>query len=274
MQYGAMNSPLKPILTQIDELAALGFDYLELTLDAPEAHYLKVHEQQSSIDRLLRRHDLGLVCHMPTFVYTADLTASLRRTSLNEVLHSLETAAQLGAQKIVLHPSILSGLGPLVKETAVAYALESLDTLLQKARELAQCICLENMFPRLGYMVEPAEFAPLFETYPELKLTLDIGHAFIGARTPARILDFIHQFPDRLHHIHISDNRGKRDDHLPVGQGNIPYGEVMCALLTQGYNGTMTLEIFSEKREDLATSRKRIAELLQAGMEGKKSKQP
>ncbi|MGB5985147.1 MAG: sugar phosphate isomerase/epimerase, partial [Desulfobacterales bacterium] len=141
-------------------------------------------------------------------------------------------------------------------------ALESLHIILRRAAELAQCVCLENMFPRLGYMVDPAEFAPLFETYAELKLTLDLGHAFIGAKGPARILDFIQRFPDRLHHIHVSDNRGKQDDHKPLGQGTLPYGEVLRTLAAIGYDETMTLEIFSSDRKHLAESRHKIEALL------------
>jgi len=262
MQYGAMNHPVKPLPAEIAEIGELGFDYLELTMDAPQAHYAQVRQQRNTIRQALRRHGLDLVCHLPTFVYTADLTPSIRQASLDEVLRSLETAADLSARKIVLHPSIISGLGSLVKKTAVAHALESLDRILRRAAELGQCICLENMFPRLDYMVEPDEFAPLFAAYEELKFTLDVGHAFIGVHTPARILAFMHRFADRLQHIHISDNHGRRDDHLPVGRGDIPYADLIRALQDRNYDGTMTLEIFTDDRRDLVASREIIEGLL------------
>lgn len=270
MRYGAMNSPINPILPEIDELAALGFDYLELTMDAPQAHHLILREQHTAIGQRLRHHGMGLVCHMPTFVYTADLTPAIRQASLKEVIYSLETAAELGAEKVVLHPSIISGLGFLVKETAVAHALESLETILRRAEQLGQCICFENMFPRLDYMVKPQEFTTLFETYRNLKLTLDIAHAFIGVKTAARILEFIQKFPERLYHIHISDNKGQRDDHLAVGQGFIPFPEIVHALENQGYNGTITLEIFSEDRRELTASRHRIKALFHGDRSGRR----
>jgi len=39
MRYGAMNFPVKPVLNELKEIAARGFDYLELTMDPPQAHY-------------------------------------------------------------------------------------------------------------------------------------------------------------------------------------------------------------------------------------------
>jgi hypothetical protein len=37
MKYGAMNLPTKPIVDEIDSIGKLGFDYIELTIDAPES---------------------------------------------------------------------------------------------------------------------------------------------------------------------------------------------------------------------------------------------
>ena len=265
MNFGAMNSPMKPIIDEIDDFAALGFDYLELTMDAPRAHYSEIRRRKAEISGRLRSHGMGLVCHMPTFVYTADLTAGIREASLAEVRHSLETAADLGARKIVLHPSIISGLGPLVKEMAVKYALDSLETVYEQACRLGQTLCLENMFPRLGYMVEPGEFVDIFNRFPGLKMTLDTGHAFIDGRREKRILEFIARLPDRVEHLHVSDNRGERDDHLPLGKGRIRFEKIVNALKGIGYNGTCTLEIFTDDRKDLVKSRDMLAGLIGGG---------
>lgn len=264
MRFGAMNSPIKAVMDERDEFAVLGFDYLELTLDAPRAHYAEIRRQQDEIRSRLRGHGMGLVCHMPTFVYTADLTPGIRQASLAEVLGSLETAADLESMKVVLHPSIISGLGPLVRDTAVKYALDSLAAIYERAGQLGQTLCLENMFPRLAYMVEPREFLHIFDIFPGLKFTLDTGHAFIDARREKRILDFIDRLQDRIEHLHISDNQGKRDDHLPLGKGRIRFEKIVKALKRIGYNGTCTLEIFTDDRGDLVKSRQILADMFES----------
>ena len=64
MRYGAMNFPVKPIREEIEHVAALGFDFLELTLDPPQAHYARVRNQKNMIIRQLKKNHMGLVCHL------------------------------------------------------------------------------------------------------------------------------------------------------------------------------------------------------------------
>ena len=37
MQFGAINFPIRPLIDEIRSIAALGFDYIELAMDSPEA---------------------------------------------------------------------------------------------------------------------------------------------------------------------------------------------------------------------------------------------
>ena len=119
MLYGAMNFPIKSVLAEIDEIARLGFDYLELAMDPPRAHYSIISENKDAILKALDSHSMQLVCHLPTFVSIADLTESIRTASLTEVLRSLEVAAELNALKVVLHPGHIGGLGVFVMQTAL-----------------------------------------------------------------------------------------------------------------------------------------------------------
>ena len=258
MQYGAMNFPIKPVSEELEEIAALGFDYLELTMDPPQAHYTTIRQQMGSILSALSSHAMNVICHLPTFVSTADLTESIREASLQEIFHSLEVAAELGSQKVVLHPGHIGGLGAYVMETAQAYANESLAAIINRAQNLGLGICLENMFPRCRSFFKPADFVEILQRFPDLKLTLDTGHASIGDPGGRRILEFIKNFGPRIGHLHISDNFGERDDHIPVGAGKIDFLKIVKALKKCGYDDTATLEIFSEDRRELQASRDRF----------------
>ena len=261
MRCGAMNHPARPVLNELDEIARLGFDYLELTLDPPEAHYSTVRSIQSKLRAQLHRRQMGLVCHMPTFVSLADLTDSIRMASLQEVLTSLETAAELDAQHVVLHPAYIAGMGPFVMDQVRQYAFDSLAAIAGRAAELGMALCLENMFPRTRFCVEPEDFELVFGQFPDLLLTLDIGHGCIGSPQGKRVLQFIAQFAGRIHHLHISDNFGKQDDHLPIGSGVIPFGPILKALKKSGFNHTVTFEVFSDDRQQLPFSRTKFEDL-------------
>jgi sugar phosphate isomerase/epimerase len=259
MLYGAMNFPVNPLLEELEAISELGFDYLELTMDPPQAHYSIIRQQKKRLLNALDRKQMKLVCHLPSFVYTADLTHGLRKASLNEVLKSLEVAAELGCLKAVLHPSYITGLGIFVIDQAREYALESLDAIMEKAHQLDLLICLENLFPKAHSLVEPEEFADIFVKFPNLKMTLDTGHAHIEDTEGKRAIKFIERFPDRIDHIHVSDNLGEADNHLPVGTGTVNFHEIVKALKHIEYDDTITLEVFSKDRDYLKMSRDKIA---------------
>ncbi|MCP3876622.1 MAG: sugar phosphate isomerase/epimerase [Desulfobacteraceae bacterium] len=262
MKFGAMNFPIKPTLDELKKISDLGFDYFELSLDPPCAHYSNILEIENELVQALKLYSMEVVCHLPTFVYTADLSPDIRKTSLKEMLNALNAAAKIGARKAVLHPSFTSGLGPLVMDMAKAYAFESLYTIIKQADDLGIELCFENMYPRYHSFFDPDHFAQVFNEFSNLKMTLDTGHANIDDPGKKRLYEFIQRFPDRITHVHISDNRGRADEHLKVGQGNINFKKFIKLLKTSGYNDTMTFEIFSPDTDDLLESCKKIASLL------------
>jgi sugar phosphate isomerase/epimerase len=77
-------------------------------------------------------------------------------------------------------------------------------------------------------------------------LTLDLGHGQL-LTTENTSHGLIKNYPERIRHIHLHDNRGgnsPQDDlHLPVGQGTIRFSRIMIALKQMGYERTMTLEL-------------------------------
>ncbi len=264
MLYGAMNFPVKPVLNELDSIAGLGFDYLELTMDPPQAHHTQILQQRDEILKALDKQKMGLVCHLPTFLSTADLTPGLREASVKEMISSMEVAATLSPMKVVLHPSYVMGLGGLVPDRVGAYALESLTAAVETADRLGIVLCLENMFPRSNSLVKPEDFTDVIERFPTLKLTLDTGHANIGSRGDSRFQRFVESFPQRIAHVHASDNFGKDDNHLPIGVGNIDFQRIVRSLKAIGYDQTITLEIFARDRDYLRISKEKLAALVEA----------
>lgn len=264
MKYGAMNFPIKPVSAEIEKIAALGFDYVELAMDPPQAHYRQLRTEGKVLGTLLDDLGLGLVCHMPTFVSTADLTDSIREASIEEVLNSLDVAAELGAEKVVLHPSTVMGMASLVMEEAMARALDALRRFVAHAAVLGLPLCLENMFPRISPYVEAPRFEPLFTQFPDLRLTFDAAHAHIGDLAGRRIKAILKRWGKRIGHVHLSDNDGYGDSHLTLGAGTLPLEMILKRLAAVGYDDTITLEIFSEDPEELEASRRLLARLWKA----------
>jgi sugar phosphate isomerase/epimerase len=261
MLYGAMNFPVRPVLKEVEAIAVLGFDYVELTMDPPQAHFSIIRERRHDLLKALENHGMKLVIHLPTFLGLGDLTGSIRDASVNEMVASLEVAAELNPLKVVIHPPYVTGLAVFVAEQAAELGLRSLATIVETARRLGLTLCIENMFPRTRSLVEPEDFDEVFRRFPNLKFTLDTGHANIGSKGSKRALDFIRRFPDRIGHIHASDNFGNDDNHLPVGAGTVDFSKIAEALKETAYDGTVTLEVFSRDTDYLKISREKVANL-------------
>lgn len=262
MRFGMMNFPVAPVLEEIAAIGRLNMDFVELAMDAPQAHYDLLQQRKKEILKALEHFGLGLICHLPTFVYTAHLTDAIRHASLIEVIASIETAADLGAEKVVVHPGYIDGLAIHVMDHAMDLAFESLERIYLRAASLGVILCIENMFPKLGPYVEPEDFTPIFQAFPSMKLVLDTGHANIQDKTGRRVVDFIIQHGDRLEHLHVSDNSGHFDEHRPVGHGNIRFRSVARALRQIGYDKTITLEIFEADQSELVKSRIKLEKML------------
>jgi sugar phosphate isomerase/epimerase len=66
-----------------------------------------------------------------------------------------------------------------------------------------------------------------------------------------------------LIHVHLSDNDGSADQHLPLGgtsRNRTDWLKRIRKLKRTGYDGTLSLEVFTEEREYLLASRKLLQE--------------
>src|SRR5690348_10907618 len=120
------------------------------------------------------------------------------------------------------------------------------------ARRLGVGLMIENL---PGDYNSAPQFGELLDTLPELGLPPDFGHSnlMVPLNTSEMILA---AYGTRLRHVHLHDSRGGTADlHLPLGAGNVDLRGTLGALKRCGYDGTITLEVFTPDRHYLAYSR-------------------
>ena len=129
--------------------------------------------------------------------------------------------------------------------------LESAHRLLETAEKHGVKIAIENVPEPYPFLMKSVEdFKRFYRDFGEdLPLALDVGHANLNHQ----IRDFITQFPDKLVHVHVSDNDGKGDQHLSIGRGNINWTEVAGALKQIGFNGVVIVESVKNVEESVKT---------------------
>ena len=155
-------------------------------------------------------------------------------------LSSLDGASALGARVMVVHaPRGTCDLADAGQRCARRDALGmTLNELSTEAVKRGLTVAIENCGDR-----EDLEF--LVATVAELDLAgigfnIDTGHAVIHGMTPAEAIQLM---GGRLCTTHLQDNFGRRDDHLPPGEGGIDWPETLAALKRVGYCGTLMVEI-------------------------------
>lgn len=264
MIFAAMNFPVRNVLEELKSIRDMGFEMVELTMDPPKADFATIGSISSEIKTFLEDNSIGLICHLPTFVSIGDLSPLIREASLQEILRSMEIGKELGAKKMTLHPPYHQGLSKFAPDLFQACCFESLSKISLKADELNLKLGVENLFAGAYSVAEVDQFHDLFQEFPSFGVTLDIGHANIGQGGLRRTISFIEQFKDRLYHVHVSDNFGKQDNHLPIGAGTINFKEIIKALIFSKYDDTMTLEIFSKDKEYLKISKNKLEAMLTA----------
>jgi sugar phosphate isomerase/epimerase len=247
---GAMNFPGRSVLKEIHRIADDGFDFVDLTLEPPAAWTPNGKEVGSLLS------DLGLsaVGHTAYYLPLASPFPELRAVARDLYKRGLDVFADAGVELVNVHPDPRV---PLQSPDRVqARNAEVIGELVEDASQRGITIMVENIDRAF---TRPGDFQPIFEAVPDAKFHLDIGHANLRLgigernRTPA----LLEAFADRLAHVHISDNRGGADDlHLPLGAGVIDWKAAARWLQDAGWDGTVTLEVFSREREHLITSRR------------------
>jgi sugar phosphate isomerase/epimerase len=251
MRIGAMNHPRHDPIAEIDWMAAMGLDFVDLTLEPPASAPWRVDPR--AIRRALERTGLGVVGHTAYYLPIASAFESIRQAAVAELRTCIEIFGAIGTRWMNLHP------GPLAPMHDRAFCVErnlrSLEELLPTARAYGVGLMLENL---PGQFNTPEELAPLLDPHPEIGFHLDIGHANLSV-AESTVDALIGAFGTRLRHVHLHDNQGGHADlHLPLGAGSIDWPGHLASLKRSGYNDTITLEVFTPDRHYLAYSRDRL----------------
>lgn len=250
MLIGAMNHPMADLGTEIDLIAKDGFDFVDLTLEPEQATPARL--DAADIRQRLAAAGLKAVGHTAYYLPLASPIPELKEAALSYFRRSLDFFAGVGIQLVNVHPFPKVPL--YGREWQAQRQLEVLGELLALARAAGIKLMLENVPPLFNQV---AELKPIFNALPELGFHLDVGHANLGV--PLNITGkLLAEFRARLMHVHLNDNLGGTEDlHLPLGAGRVNWPWVARMLRRYGYDGTMTLEVFSPDRDYLLLSKEK-----------------
>lgn len=200
--------------------------------------------------------DVSFTVHAPiNDIHLGSLNRRVRAVAKEEIKASLDLARTVEASLVVVHgaPGIStmpSGewskqvYQPTKDERGMAdkqeaYLVRALKDLADYAPDIL--LGLENLvFPHEMYR-SPAEMQELLRKVnrSNVGVTVDAGHAQVCGY---KATEFINVLNDLVFHIHLHDNHGVRDEHLPLGKGVVDYVGIIQTLKKLDYQGVVNLE--------------------------------
>jgi sugar phosphate isomerase/epimerase len=248
MLIGAMNHPAADPVEEMRWMAELRMEFIDLTLEPPGAATWRIDPDR--VRDALERYHLGVVGHTAYYLPIASPFESVRVAAVSELKRCLDAFARVGAKWMNIHPDRHAPMHdrPFYIDRNIA----TLNELIAHGKPLGVGVMIENLPGEFNNVTQLGE---LLEAVPDLGLHLDIGHA--NLMVPYNTTeDVLAKYGSRLRHVHLHDNKGGTADlHLPLGAGTVDVPRAVRALQRCGFDGTITLEVFTPDRRHLTYSR-------------------
>lgn len=250
MKLGYANHPRRDIIKEIRWIGEHHFDFVDLFLEADRCEPDQVNPV--AVNQLLADYNLARVGHTPFYLPIGSPIRALRDAAVEIAKPYFATFAELGCPTVTIHAHWPPGM--FNDREGVKYQTETLHRLVPLAAAAGVRIVYE---PVDSVHDERENLAELLELNPEIGLHADLGHFNLCGRRPEA---YLKEFGAKIEHVHLHDNDGKSDIHLPPGVGTIDWPRVV-KLLKGCYDGTITIEVFARDKDYVLLARDKIRRL-------------
>lgn len=245
----------------LEELASLGFRSIELEgIHAP--HLRAMHAIRGDLRRTLDRLEVEVPYYCVVLPGLASADPATRAANLELFELGCATARDLGAKGVLdngpLPPYAFPGDLPVVRhydEDVLARAglPPSLDwprywrdlvATYRDACDVAARYGLDYLIhPAIGVLCATTDGFLHFRAAvdrPNLRFNLDTANQFLARdHLPLALV----RLADHVDYVHVSDNRGVKPEHLPIGAGVIDWDVFFATLDRIGYRGAFGVDV-------------------------------
>ncbi|MGB2350717.1 MAG: sugar phosphate isomerase/epimerase family protein [Akkermansiaceae bacterium] len=228
-----------------------GFSMIEVCSYPAHLDYHDM-EKVKAASRKIRKVGIEPFSFHAPFADHIDITSldeEQRRNSVRELIKASEAAAELGVRHMVLHPGPEREGRPPAEEFFyhLEKACEGVNEVARRCEELGMSLLLENMLPHLLFgRIQDMLYILGAARSQNIGTCLDTGHAHLAGDLPMAM----HKLSCHLRMVHINDNKGDWDGHLPPGEGHIDWKDVMTQLERNAFRGGLILELSNRHGND------------------------
>lgn len=226
----------------------------EIRLAAEDLDSLKMKD----VEKLAREipASLHVTVHAPYRDLSPGAFDRRVRTATRERLEELlEVAEVLKARSVVCHLGYEPKQHHRHTDEWLQNSVETWSHLAETARNAGVRIALENV-----YEDTPVLHQKLLALLKDdsVGICIDVGHSHIYSKVPVR--DWFNTLKDHIIELHLHDNDGSEDQHLPLGKGKIDFAKILKEDLPLLAKPMLTLELVD--RDALPDSLSQIKQAL------------
>jgi len=202
--------------------------------DADERHV----EETGNI---LRGEGIRCTVHAPFMdLSPGGVDRSIRAITREKLKKTVTMAHHLGALGVVCHPGYDKWRFMDNLDIWMEGSIDTWGEVLAVAGDRLP-VMVENIFED-----EPLSFVELFKHFKNKNLyyCFDSGHFNLFSKVSLDI--WLSKLGNHVREMHLHDNHGTRDDHLPIGQGIFPFRELKGFLKARGDEIILTAEVHEE----------------------------
>ena len=200
---------------QASEMVIPNFQHWEIISEAE--HWLP--DIQNEVKELLETTSLKISIHGPySDIKLAAFDLGTRKHAVKTFLDIIEICGKLGIGPVTVHPGVIGPIQYWDSDRVPKLTRLFLEELAKEARNSSVLIALENM-PNMRFTTcQTAEEMKRMMNGLDIGMCLDVGHA----HTTNQMAEMM-ALKDKFINVHVHDNMGDRDAHLPLGQGTIDF---------------------------------------------------
>jgi sugar phosphate isomerase/epimerase len=252
--YGLLTNPSNEILDEITNIHDLDFEYVEVGIEGPEGNPLIIEKKKNDIINLLQKFRGKPIGHTAYWVDFCSDSEYVRSAWIQEAMREITIAKMIDIDLINFHANLNGMFYGEKRRVLLDNMIKSLREIVNYAQKNNVSVMLENV-PLSNGIHNVDEFKYIIDNVASLLVHLDIPHAFTSGGMQA-VIDYINTFKEKIIHIHWHDNHGNKDEHLPIGAGLIDHQRAIKALKKIYYDRTITLEVFTNRRDAKASANK------------------
>lgn len=253
-----------PLNQAVLRIKSFGFNTIEIRASKPDAWAREISpEQRRAVRGLVESQGMKIGSLTPDWgdINLASPNPGMRLESVKQVKEAIKFAGDLGGKYFTILPGRQHTMGQAPREIATQLSIQSLAECAAEAEANDVLLCMEGAN---GQLFEKEE--DLVNVVKEVgSKVLRIAADVAIANTVSSPVEYVRKIRDYIGSVHLADNDGRPNAHLPFGIGKMNFTPLLKELLNTCHDKYWMFELWYPEDPDSAVrSAKRFADMVLA----------